>query len=336
MDDKKDEKPAEEEPKEDSLESPSTEAGTDSDTIDATSDGGKDSESKPAKKPGILKRVFGRSNIYLVLMFVVLMVALLVVIVMYMMSAKASTAGGGSTSTVSSTSLSEATLQQLSNGNATVGSANEILNVQSNTIFSSKVLMKQDLDIAGNLEIGQGLTLNDISVAGTAQVGQLNVGKDVAITGDENLQGALNVGKTLQVSGGGTFNGTLSAPTVSTSNLDLTGNLAISHHVTTSGGTPNKTNGPALGGGGSASVSGDDTSGDVSINTGGSTVAGCFVSIAFTSSFATVPNVIATPVGVDAGGLAYYITKTATGFSICDSTAAPAGSSFSFDYIVLD
>jgi cytoskeletal protein CcmA (bactofilin family) len=306
-----------------------------SSTIDATngrqSEPNEDSNSSKTKKPGFIKRILGKFNIYLVLMFLVLMIAVFIVIVMYLLS-KHSTGA----STISSQSLSQSTLQQLSEGNATVGSSNQILNVQSSTIFSSKVLMKQDLEIAGNLEIGNALTLNDIDVAGTAQVGQLSVGKDIAVSGNADVQGSVNIGKTLQVSGGGTFSGSLSAPQLTTSSLQLNGDLTITHHVDTTGGTPNRSEGPALGSGGTASLSGDDTSGSVNISTGGSPPAGCFISITFTSPFSSTPQVLITPVGASAGGLAYYVTRNTTGFSICDATAPSASSSFGFDYWVID
>ena len=101
------------------------------------------------------------------------------------------------------------------------------------------------------------------------------------------------------------------------------------------GGTPGKTDGTALGGGGTASISGTDTAGTVNINTGGGTVAGCFVTIGFTQNFSS-PHVVITPVGSAAAGINYYINRTNSGFSICTTNAAPVGQSFAFDYVVID
>jgi hypothetical protein len=92
----------------------------------------------------------------------------------------------------------------------------------------------------------------------------------------------------------------------------------------------------AVGGGGTASLSGSDTSGSVTINTGGSPPAGCFATVTFSKVFASTPHVVLTPVGSAAAGLQYYVTRSTTGFAVCTASAAPAGQSFGFDYVALD
>src|SRR5206468_4683422 len=106
--------------------------------------------------------------------------------------------------------------------------------------------------------------------------------------------------------------------------------LTLTHHIIAGGATPGRNNGSALGGGGSASVSGSDTAGTVSINVGSSPPSGCFVTVNFTQKYSNTPHILLTPVGSGAGGLAYYVNRTSTNFSICDSATPPAGTSFAF------
>jgi cytoskeletal protein CcmA (bactofilin family) len=208
--------------------------------------------------------------------------------------------------------------------------------VQSSAVFAGQVLIRENLQVAGNLQVGGTLALNNITVSGTGQFGQASVSRNLAVTGDTAIQGAETIGKSLQVSGNGTFSGPLSAPQITTSSLQLTGDLVLTHHIIVGGSTPGRSNGPALGGGGSSSVSGSDTAGSISINTGSSPAAGCFVTINFSSAFSSTPHVLVTPIGSAAAGLAYYVNRSTTSFSVCTGTAAPASSSFGFDYFVLD
>ena len=261
----------------------------------------------------------------------VLIVAAIVIAVAYLESKR-----GSGTSSISSQSLSESTLKQLANSDVTVGNSSHVLNVQSSAVFAGKVLIRQDLEVAGNLQIGGTLALNGLSVAGTAQFGQAQVNKDLSVAGNTGLQGTVTIAKSLQVSGGGSFGGALTAPQITASTLQLNGDLVLTHHITAGGATPSRTNGSALGGGGTASVSGSDTSGSISINTGGGPGAGCFVTINFTSRYNSTPHVVITPVGSAAGSLAYYVNRSPAGFSVCDASAPPAGASFGFDYFVVD
>jgi hypothetical protein len=91
-----------------------------------------------------------------------------------------------------------------------------------------------------------------------------------------------------------------------------------------------------LGAGGTVSVSGTDTAGTITINTGGSPAVGCFVTITFTQKFNATPHVVVTPVGSAGGGLNYYVNRSASDFSLCTTNPAPGGANFSFDYIALD
>ena len=322
---------------EDSLEGPSAsfEEGPSPLTLPEKNDPGEPapSDTLPTTKPPTKRwqQLIGHFNIYLLLFVLVLIVAIAIIVAAYLDNKHIS-----GTSNLSSGSLSQSTLEQLANSDATVGSSSQVLNVQSSAIFAGKVLVRQDLEVAGSLQIGGTLALNNLSVAGTAQFGQEQINKNLSVAGDSSLQGAVTIAKSLQVSGSGSFGGSLSATQITTSNLQLSGDLILTHHITAGGTTPSRTNGSALGNGGTSSVSGSDTGGSITINTGSNPAAGCFVTINFTAKYNATPHILITPVGASAGGLNYYVNRSATSFSVCDATPAPVGASFGFDYFVVD
>lgn len=317
------------------------ESGSDSGVIDATGgeagatdkspDGAEGASAKSEKKKGGGKSFFKRFNIYLLLFVFILVAAGGILAIAYFQSKKATTA-----TTLKTQDLTQAALDQIAGSDATVGNSQQVLNVQSSAVFAGKVLIKGGLEVAGNLQIGGTIALNDITVSGNSQFGQVQVSKNLAVTGDTGIQGALTLAKSLQVNGGATFGGPISAPQITTSNLQLNSDLVLTRHIVSGGATPGRSPGPALGGGGSASVSGSDTAGTVAINTGGGGNTGCFVTVNFTSRYNSTPRVLITPVGAAGGSIAYYTNRTTTNFSICTASPAPAGASFSFDYFVIN
>ena len=286
----------------------------------------------PPTDTGIVHRILRHFNVYLLLFILVMIIAGAGIVVSYLYNKSVN-----SNSQVTGTqSLSQAALDQLANSDVTVGDAKQTLSVQSNAVFAGKVLVRDTLEVAGGLQVGGSLTLTGIKVSGTSVFDTVQITKDLAVTGNTSIQGQLNVQKSLGVNGGGTFNGPLSASSITTGSLQMSGDLNLTHHITGGGPTPGRSNGTALGGGGTASVSGSDTAGSITINTGSSPAVGCFITVNFASKFNATPHVIITPVGSAAGGLAYYINRTTSNFSVCSNTAAPAGTTFGFDYIAFD
>jgi cytoskeletal protein CcmA (bactofilin family) len=300
-------------------------------TIDATSSSGSAAQAPPPKPPkkGGVKHILQRFNVYLLLFAFILLIAGVIIIIAYFQSKKAST-----TSTLKTQELTQATLNQVANSDASVGSSQQVLNVQSSAVFAGKVLVRQNLEVAGSLQIGGTVGLTDLTVSGSTQLGQTQISKNLSVSGDTAVQGAATINKGLQVSGTANFSGPLSAPQITTSSFNLNSDLTLTRHIIAGGGNPGRSNGPALGAGGTASVSGSDTAGSVSINTGSSPPAGCFVTINFTQKYNNTPHVLLTPVGPGAGGLPYYVTRTTTSFSICNAASPPSGTSFGFDYFV--
>ncbi|MDL2363469.1 MAG: hypothetical protein QFB86_03775 [Patescibacteria group bacterium] len=296
--------------------------------VDAT--GGSADRNTAAPKKN-LKQKLRQFNLYFVLFIFILLIGLGILAVAYFQSKQAST-----TSVLKTQTLTQNALQQVAASDATVGSSGTILNVQSSAVFAGKVLVRDGLEVGGNLQIGGTVSLNGITVSGPSQLGQLQVNKDLSVAGETALQGALTVAKTLQVSGTGNFSGPLSAPQITTSNLQLNSDLVLTHHIVAGGPTPAATRGSALGNGGSSSISGSDTTGTLSVNVGSGASSGCFASINFSTKFNSTPHVIVTPVGPDGGKVDFYVTRSATTFSICTATAVAGGSSFSFDYFVVN
>lgn len=287
-------------------------------------------EGKKKKKGGGLKGLASRVNIYLLLFILTLVLAGFIVFIGLQRSKK-----DLGTTTITTTPLSQETLDQLNGSDASVGDPKQTLSVESNAIFNGAVLVKGSLDVAGAIKVGGTLSLPGISVSGSSTFDQISANQ-LAVAGDTGVQGTLNVQNNLTVAGSAQFGGPVSVPQLSVRSLILEGDLAISRHIDAGGGTPGLSNGNALGGGGTASISGSDTAGTVTINTGGGPGAGCFATINFAQRFTQVPHIVITPVGAAAAGINYYITRTTSSFQICTTNAAPGGSNFSFDYIAFD
>lgn len=301
-------------------------------TLDATSSRNGDSPVSLAPKPPHgFKKLMRVLNIYLLLFLLILIVAGVIIGVAYFQSKKQSSSG-----VVQSQNLSQKTLEQLASSDAQVGDAKQVLNVQSNAVFAGKVLVRDSLEVAGSIQVGGAVTLTNLRVTGTTNFDQTQISKNLSVGGDAAIQGSVTVQRSLQVNGGGTFNGPVAAPQITTSIFQLNGDLTLTHHIIAGGPTPSRSNGNALGSGGTSSVSGSDTSGTLSINTGSGPGTGCFATITFAQKYNSTPHVIVTPVGANAGALDYYVTRTSSSFSVCDTTAPPAGVSFGFDYFVVD
>jgi cytoskeletal protein CcmA (bactofilin family) len=302
-------------------------------TVDATSSNSGNAPKPPEAPPksGGLKQRLRKFNIYLLMFGLVLVIAGGIVTIAYFQSKKAQTS-----STIKTQTLTNDLLNQLANSDATVGSDQQVLKVESSAIFAGKVLIRNGLDVAGNLQIGGTVSLSNIAVSGTAQFAKAQVNDNLSVAGDTAVQGGATIAKSLQVSSGGSFGGPLTAPQITTSSLQLNGDLVLTHHIIAGGPTPGRTNGTALGSGGTAAVSGSDTGGTVTINVGTGAGAGCFITVNFSQKYNSTPRVLITPVGSSAAGLAYYVNRTSTSFSICDATPPPAGASFGFDYFVFN
>lgn len=280
------------------------------------------------RKKGGIKGFIARFNIYLSMFILIVLVASIIVTIAFYQSKK------GSSSIVKTEGLSQSTLQQLANSDATVGGPTNVLNVESNAVFAGKVLVKDNVDIAGGLQVSGTVGFGALTITGDSNLNQVNVAKGLNVGGNLAVQGTGTFNSGIQVAGSGTFSGPITTPQITTPNFQLNGNLTITHHFIVGGPRPQTSPGNALGVGGTASIGGSDTAGDVTINIGGGPTAGCFITVQFSTPYSQTPYVIVSPVGASAAGISYYINKTDSTFSICTTTAAPANSSFDFDYFV--
>jgi len=315
-----------------SLEDPGTTTGS---TVDESNslesvDTPEPVKSKPVKKKRNFKDIISHVNVYVLLFILIIIVAVGIVLVGSQSNKKAD-----SPTTLASKGLSADEIKTVEGGESKVGDPKQTLTVESNSIFSGKVLVRGDLDVAGTIKVGGSLSLPGISVSGNSNFDQIKA-NNLGIAGNVSIQGILTIQKNIVSSGGASFGGPISAPQLSVQSLQLTGDLSLTRHIDAGGGTPGKTDGSALGGGGTASVSGTDTAGTLTINTGNGPSAGCFATVNFSQRFNGTPHVVITPVGSAAGSLNYYINRNNTSFSICTANAASAGQSFSFDWVAID
>lgn len=227
-------------------------------------------------------------------------------------------------------SLTDQQLAELKGSTTIIGNSQQVLDIQSNAVFQGQVLVRNNLDVAGTVKVGGPLSLSAVSVGGTSTFGQVQINDTLTVAGTTTLQ------RGLAVAGTGSFAGTLSANQINVTTLNLNGDLTLSRHIGGGGGTPGRTNGSALGGGGTASVSGTDTAGTVTINTGSGPPAGCFITVNFTRAYSGTPHVIISPSNSSSSSLNYYTNRSAGNFSICTTSTPAASTTFLFDYIVFD
>lgn len=326
-----------------SLESPQTDSGytqssndpeitTESTPADRSTEPAGDPGPKPLSGPReLLRRLLGRFNIYLLIFILILIVVGVIGSIFYLHDNQQKQDG----QSLATQSLSTDDLNELANTGVNVGDPKQVLTIQSNTVLSGKVLARSDLEVAGKLTIGGSLSLAGINVSGTSTLDTVQVAKNLSVGGDTAVQGKLTA-RSIATSGGASFGGDVSAGQLTANSLRLTGDLTITHHIVIGGSTPSRSSGGALGSGGTAGVSGSDTAGTITINTGSSPSAGCFITVHFARKYNQTPRVLVTPVGSAAGAVGYYTSRNTTGFSVCGSKAAAASRSFGFDYFVVE
>lgn len=223
-----------------------------------------------------------------------------------------------------SANLTSDNLATLKGATTLVGDPKQILDIQSNAVFEGQVLVRGELNSAGDLKVGK-----DLSVTGAGTFNQLQTIGNLTVNGSQTIKASLSV------SGDGAFSGKLSASQLTVGTLNLTSDLTITKHITVSGSLP-KVSAGSVGSGGTVSISGSDTAGTVTINSGSGPTAGNLVTVTFATAFKSTPHVVVTPVGVAAGTLDYYVTRSNNAFTVATVNAPASGSSFSFDYVVIN
>lgn len=288
-------------------------------------------EEKPAKKPNPLKAFLKRFNIYLLLFILVAVISLAVAIVAYLNSKKEPVIPD-----LNNTTLDAETLRQLANSDATVGSSGQTLTVQGNAIISGQLLVRNNLNVAGTIQLGGSFNVPRIIVSDTANLADTQI-NTLQIAGTTTAQGEVALQGDLNVAGASSFSGPVTIGNLSVVKLTMSGNgqLEIPNHINFTGAPPARVmNAGMLGAGGSAAVGGSDTTGTININTGDNPTAGCFIRIRFNIPYENTPHVLISPVNAGAAQTQYYVVRTNTQFELCTLNAPPANQAFAFDYFV--
>lgn len=286
----------------------------------------------PEEKVSPIKKFFRKVNVYFLAFVLIAAVAGIVTWVSYLNSQKPE-----EKIDIENQALTEDALKELSNTDATVGDTSQTLTIQGNAIVAGEALMRGNLSVAGNFQVGgsirgSSITISGESNLGSTQINTLQVAQDLSVQGTSNF-------RDISTSGAASFGGAVTTPQLTVTRLIMGGNaeLQVPNHISFTGPSPSRgATGGALGNGGSASVSGSDTSGTINIRTGTSTGTGCFVRINFNQGFSRQPKVIVSPVGSAAGKTQYYVERDQAGFSICTAAPAPGSQTFSYDYFVMN
>ncbi len=269
------------------------------------------------EEPPKPKRHFKPSKGQIIIVAVVLLFLLLTAAGLFLMMKNQSKAPETPTTVVINTqSLDNGTLNQLTP--KADGTVEQQLTISPNTIFKNNVTVQGSTELAKNLSVGGSATVQGATtMRGNAVVG-----------------GSLTVGSGLTVNGLVTA-GSLSVGSITISTINISGDLAFGGHIIPSGSQPSVRTSTAAGGG-SASITGNDTAGTITITTGGSgTAAGEMAIVTFQKAFGSTPKVQLTPVNAAASNLRYFATKSSTFFTINSSTAPSAGTVYIFDYFVV-
>ncbi len=277
-----------------------------------------------------IKSLLSNINPYLILFIAIFLIAIIIVMTVSISSRNSDP----SNILFEGQDLDQETLDEILTNESNIGSVDQTLTVAANAIFNGKVLVKDSLDVAGAINVGGALSLPGITVAGQSDFEDVNISNNLAILGSVSIQQNLTVQQSLDVTGDVAVGGTLSASAISSDNIQFTGNAVFTRHIDTGGGLPSVSSGTAVGSGGTVSISGNDISGTITINTGGSPPAGVLASISFVNAYNRAPSVQITPIGSSTAALFYYATRTTNGFSVGTINAPAASTTYTFDYFV--
>lgn len=317
------------------------------DVVDATSPdnaagagagSGTAKDAKPAKQPSALKKLLKRFNVYLLLFLLVVVIGVIILAVSYLNGKKTPAAPS-----VADQTLTQDQLKQLANSNATVGGSGQTLTVQGNAVFSGNVLVRNNLNVAGTIQLGSQLSVPQLTVSGSTNLASTQI-NSLQVAQGTTFQGLVTVQNGMNVAGNSSFTGSVSVGSLTVTNLTMSGNaqLQVPNHLAFTGATPNRSiSFGVLGNGGSASIFGSDTSGTINVNSGNNPTAGCFISAIFNQKFSHTPNIIISPINSGGAQTGYYAkfipdAATHTGFQVCFSTAPIPNQAFGFSYFITD
>ena len=129
-----------------------------------------------------------------------------------------------------------------------------------------------------------------------------------------------------------------SAGNLSVVNATVNGTLTVNGHVITgnTSGTTSIAVAAGAGTGATASISGNDTSGVITVNTGTGTAAGNLATITFASSYGSAPKVLLTPKDVPAASTypQFQYTSGTSTFTLMSYNALTVSKTYTFSYFI--
>ena len=234
--------------------------------------------------------------------------------------------------------LSSDELKKLADVGSSLGNTGQVLNIGADALFRRKVDVGGDLTVGGRFNANGPVSLSQLNISGATALNTLSVSSNMQVGGLTNLQRGATVGELLSVNGGLNVSGSasvssLNAANISVQNITISGPLTIGHLITR-GPAPSASAGTAVGGGGTISISGNDSAGTVNVNTGAGPAAGVLATVVFRAPYGTTVHVLLTPLTGASASLPAYVSRTSTGFQIRTDSPPPAGAVFAFDYFV--
>ena len=234
------------------------------------------------------------------------------------------------------TQLNEDELAQIGAVTATQSDNGTKLVIDADSTFERSLLIKDSVEIVGGLTVGGPINIPDLQVStGSLDLENATVSGNFQVQGNGSFAGSLSAGS-LNIAGNANIAGDLIAQSLSISNFNLLGDFTLSAHLRTTGAAPSISSGGSIGSGGTTSLNGNDISGTITINTGTGSATGTLASINFAKAYASPPQVIITPTTASAATSGYYVTRTATGFTVRAASNPADSSTLQFDYIIVE
>lgn len=278
------------------------------------------------KKVSGLKKFTRLFNVYILLFLVLIAIGGVVAFVEYTGSRKAPPP-----LSIATQKLTTDQLKQLANSNATVGGSSQTVTIQGNAVFSGSVLVRSNLQVAGDIQLGNNLNVAQLNVANSSNLSKTQA-NSLQVAGTTIFSGLVTIQNGATLTGSTNIN-TATIGTITANKVITSGNaqLQIPNHIGFSGSSTPRVSGQ---GGSSASIVGSDTSGTVTVHTSGS--AGCMASVTFAQAFSnSKPNIILSLQSSGPVDVQYYAGNLSTsGFSVCSANAPPAGVQLGFSYFI--
>lgn len=249
-----------------------------------------------------------RSKRNVVIGIVAVLIVILLVVAGGFALRKKQNAKPQTTYVINTQSLDNGTLNKLT---AETGSGKQQLTITPDTLFQNNVTINKDLVVKGQTFLQSPVTITK----------ELTIGSNVGVGGNLSVTGQISAGN-------------LNVGSVTITSLHLSGDLEFNGHLMPTGTVPTIKISTA-GGGGSATIEGNDTVGTITITTGSNpATTGEMAIITFRSRFAGNAKVHLTPASNPASKLDYFVTSTPGFFTIETSSLPTTSSTYSFYYLV--